>query len=91
MDAALRRLGTPEGVEEFRESAAVEYPDWDNSTLSVGWDRILISAVVREENGTKTLFYFEMIEKEGLGWITNQVAAFIEKVQEAKKDLPIIP
>ena len=50
MDAALRRLGTPEGVEEFRESAAVEYPDWDNSTLSVGWDRILISAVVREEN-----------------------------------------
>ena len=50
MDAALEYLGTPAGVKAFRESAAREYPDWDNSTLSVGWDRILISAVVRAEN-----------------------------------------
>lgn len=42
-------------------------------------------------SGARTFMNFEMIEKEGLGWITKQVAAFIEKVQEAKKDLPIIP
>ena len=34
---------------------------------------------------------FEMIEKEGLGWITKQVRTFIDIVAEAKKDLPIIP
>lgn len=42
-------------------------------------------------SGARTFMNFDMIEKEGLGWITKQVAAFIEKVQEAKKDLPIIP
>lgn len=42
-------------------------------------------------SGARTFMNFEMIEKEGLGWITKQVAAFIEKVNEAKKDLPIIP
>ena len=42
-------------------------------------------------SGARTFMNFEMIEKEGIGWITKQVAAFIEKVQEAKKDLPIIP
>ena len=50
MDAALAALGTPEGVQAFRESAAREYPDWDNSTLTLGWERILISAVVKPEN-----------------------------------------
>lgn len=42
-------------------------------------------------SGARTFMNFDMIEKEGLGWITKQVAAFIEKVHEAKKDLPIIP
>ena len=42
-------------------------------------------------SGARTFMNFEMIEKEGIGWITKQVAAFIEKVQEAKKDLPVIP
>ncbi|MBQ7870999.1 MAG: bifunctional 4-hydroxy-2-oxoglutarate aldolase/2-dehydro-3-deoxy-phosphogluconate aldolase [Oscillospiraceae bacterium] len=42
-------------------------------------------------SGARTFMNFEMIEKEGLGWITKQVARFIEIVTEAKKDLPDIP
>lgn len=47
---ALKRLGTQEGVDDFREKASVEYPDWDNFCITLGWDRILISGVVKEEN-----------------------------------------
>lgn len=50
MTAALARLGTPEGVEEFRKAAAVRYDDWDNYAITLGWDRILISGVSAPEN-----------------------------------------
>lgn len=50
MAAALERLGTEEGVRAFRESVAVEYPDWDNFAITLGWERIIISGVVNEEN-----------------------------------------
>lgn len=50
MDAALERLGTPEGADAFRASCAVLYPDWDNYAVLLGWDRILISGVVLKEN-----------------------------------------
>lgn len=42
-------------------------------------------------SGARTFMNFEMIEKEGLGWITRQVAKFIEVVAEAKKNVNIIP
>lgn len=42
-------------------------------------------------SGARTFMNHEKIEKEGLGWITRQVARFIEIVAEAKKDLPDIP
>ena len=45
MARALARLGTPEGVEEFRQSVSVLYPDWDNYAITLGWERILISGV----------------------------------------------
>lgn len=50
MNGALKRMGTPEGVREFREACAVDYDDWDNFAITLGWDRILISGVVREHN-----------------------------------------
>lgn len=50
MTEALARLGTPEGVEEFRKASAASYPDWDNYAVTLGWNRILISSVYREEN-----------------------------------------
>ena len=42
-------------------------------------------------SGARTFMNFDMIEKEGLGWITKQVSRFIDIIAEAKKDLPIIP
>ncbi len=45
MAGALRRLGTPEGVEEFRRLSRVPYDDWDNFCLTLGWERIIISGV----------------------------------------------
>lgn len=42
---ALRRLGTPEGVEEFRKASKVLYDDWDNFCITLGWDRIILSSV----------------------------------------------
>ncbi|HHU02067.1 MAG: bifunctional 4-hydroxy-2-oxoglutarate aldolase/2-dehydro-3-deoxy-phosphogluconate aldolase [Christensenellales bacterium] len=42
-------------------------------------------------SGARTFMNFEMIEKEGIGWVTKQVAHFVELIQEAKKDLPDIP
>ena len=50
LNAALQKLGTPEGVREFRCLAGVEYSDWDNYCITLGWDRILISGVAREHN-----------------------------------------
>lgn len=42
-------------------------------------------------SGARTFMNFDMIEKEGLGWITKQVSTFVNIVREAKKDLPDIP
>ena len=48
MSSALARLGTKEGVEEFRKSSLVNYSDWDNFAITLGWDRILISSAEGE-------------------------------------------
>lgn len=48
MQRALNRLGTPEGVEQLRDACAVNYPDWDNYAISLGWDRILIASAEGE-------------------------------------------
>ena len=50
MDAALRRLATPEGLVEFTRSVNRDYPDWDNSVTMQGWGRIVISGVYAPEN-----------------------------------------
>ena len=42
-------------------------------------------------SGARTFMNFEMIEKEGLGWITKQVATFIELIRKAKENIPEIP
>ncbi len=42
-------------------------------------------------SGARTFMNFDMIEKEGLGWITKQVSSFINVVAEAKKEVNMIP
>ena len=50
MKNALSRLGTPEGVEEFRRTSRVLYDDWDNFCVTLGWDRIIISGINKPEH-----------------------------------------
>lgn len=50
MNRALEKMGTPEGVEEFCKSLEVQYDDWDNFAITLGWDRILISGVNKKSN-----------------------------------------
>lgn len=50
MKEALARLGTPEGVTEFRKLSRRLYEDWDNFCITLGWERILVSGVVLPEN-----------------------------------------
>lgn len=50
MTRALQRLGTPEGVEQFRRQSRVLYDDWDNFCVTLGWERIIISGVTLPEH-----------------------------------------
>ncbi len=42
-------------------------------------------------SGARTFMNREKIAEEGMGWITTQVAKYIEIVQEAKRNLPELP
>lgn len=50
LTGALRRLETTAGVEEFREACSRRYPDWDNYAITLGWNRIILSAVSEARN-----------------------------------------
>lgn len=43
-------LATKEGEALFREEILQDFPDWDNMVYSIGWDRVIISSVQREED-----------------------------------------
>ncbi len=49
LQSALKRLGTAQGVEEFRKASLIDYKDWDNYVVGLGWDKMIISAVEKEE------------------------------------------
>lgn len=49
-DAACRKLGTRQGLEEFIKAVSLPYDNWDNYALSLGWDKILVSSVSHDEN-----------------------------------------
>lgn len=42
-------------------------------------------------SGARTFMNRDMIEKEGVGWITKQVSRFIDIIKKAKEDLPELP
>lgn len=50
MKKALAKMGTEEGIEEFRQLSSQTFDDWDNFAITLGWDRILISGVTKEHN-----------------------------------------
>lgn len=50
MNVTFRKLQTVQGKEQFKASVYKEHPGWDNMAKSIGWERILISSVMKEEN-----------------------------------------
>jgi 2-dehydro-3-deoxyphosphogluconate aldolase/(4S)-4-hydroxy-2-oxoglutarate aldolase len=42
-------------------------------------------------SGARVFMDFEKIEAEGLGFVTRRVEAFIHRIAEARRDLPVIP
>jgi dihydroorotase/N-acyl-D-amino-acid deacylase len=50
VEAACENLSSAEGIENFREAARKTYSDWDNYAVTLGWDRILITTVSKDEN-----------------------------------------
>lgn len=65
MRRALERLGTPTGVDEMRAACAVNYSDWDNYALSLGWDRILIASAEGENRKYLGMSVQDAAEKYG--------------------------
>ena len=65
MPKALKRLGTKEGVEAFRSASRIDYSDWDNYALTLGWDRILISSAEGENRKFIGMSVPEAAEKYG--------------------------
>lgn len=50
VEATLKKLGTKQGKEELKREIYREHPGWDNMVTAIGWERILLSSVNREEN-----------------------------------------
>ena len=65
MPKALLRLGTKEGVEEFRKCSLIDYSDWDNYAVTLGWDRILISSAEGDNKKFIGMTVTEAAEKFG--------------------------
>jgi N-acyl-D-amino-acid deacylase len=50
MENALKKLGTPGGIGEYRRLGAEKYHGWDHWEKVLGWDRIIISGVSNAHN-----------------------------------------
>lgn len=50
VELTLGKLETQKGREELKRELYKEHPGWDNMVMAIGWGRILISTVMKEEN-----------------------------------------
>lgn len=50
MEETLRKLSTPAGKKKCTEEIYKAHPGWDNMVTAIGWERIRISSVSKEEN-----------------------------------------
>lgn len=50
MNLTFRKMETQEGKEKLRRSIYSEHKGWDNMVTAIGWERIVISSVISEEN-----------------------------------------
>ena len=88
MTKALERLGTPEGVEAFRESSRRPYDDWDNFCVTLGWERIIISGVTKDK--FKPMLGMTVTEAAGKFGYTDAEALAAELMHEENGKTAII-
>lgn len=50
LDNTLAVLSGPNGLDKLKTQIYRQHEGWDNMVLSIGWDRIIISSVSKEEN-----------------------------------------
>lgn len=50
---ALKALEGEEGRDRLREMLKKTYDDWDNYVISLGWDKVILSAAEKEQNQNK--------------------------------------
>ena len=50
VEETLAYLATSRGVEQLRREILRPQPGWDNMVQSIGWERVLLSSVVTEQN-----------------------------------------
>ena len=62
---ALEKMATEEGRETLRQMLRETYDDWDNYVISLGWDKAIISSVLKEENRWKIGKDLSQITREG--------------------------
>lgn len=62
---ALEKMATEEGRETLRQMLRETYDDWDNYVISLGWDKAVISSVLKEENRWKIGKDLSQITREG--------------------------
>lgn len=67
MSLTFRKMQTMRGKIELKDSLYKEHPGWDNMVTAIGWERILISSVTKEENRELVgLNFQEAAKKRGL-------------------------
>lgn len=63
---ALKLVGTEAGREQLRTMLDTMYEDWDNYAISLGWDKVILSAASAERNQEKIAKSITQITKEYL-------------------------
>lgn len=67
MNLTFAKMQTIKGKEELKDSLYKEHQGWDNMVTSIGWERILISSVTKQENRELIgLNFREATEKRGM-------------------------
>lgn len=66
MEALFLKLSKEDGKNEMKREVYKEHQGWDNMVTAIGWERILISSVTKEENRKYTgLNFKDASEKAG--------------------------
>ncbi len=82
------------GGAEYMTNLKMVFPELDlipSGGINLDNCAEFIRAGASAVSGARVFMDMDMVEKEGMGWITRQVERFIEKINQAKENLPDLP